>query len=116
MGQFNRPSSVSVDSDGDIYVVDWQNNRVQVLSPDGRYVAQMRGDHVLSKWGRDKLLSNPDMIRQRALAIGNDGGSFDKSFGQAYAVKIDNQGRVVVLENFGGRIQVYAKSKDPVLV
>ncbi len=115
-GQLTRPSSVCVDADGDIYIADRQNDRVQVLSPDGRYVTHMRGDHSLSQWGRDKLISNPDMIRQRALAVGNDGGIFEKSFKQPTSVKIDNQGRLVVLENFGGRIQVYAKSKDPVLV
>ena len=116
VGQFNRPSGVCVDADGDIYVADRQNNRVQVLGPDGRFVAQIHGNHVLSPWGREKLMSNPDMIRQRAMAYGNDGGSFERSFAQPCAVKIDTQGRLVVLENFGGRIQVYQKSKEPVLV
>ena len=116
VGQFNRPSGVCVDSDGDIFVADWLNNRVQVLSSDGRFVAQMGGDHVLSRWGREKLLSNPDMIRQRAVAFANDGGSFERSFRQPCAVKIDSQGRLVVVESIGGRIQVYQKSRDPVLV
>ena len=115
-GQLTRPSGVCVDADGDIYIADRQNDRVQVLSPDGRYVTQLRGDHSLSQWGRDKLISNPDMIRQRALAVGDDGGIWEKGFKQPCSVKIDNQGRLVVLENFGGRIQVYAKSKEPVLV
>ncbi len=114
IGQFNRPSSVCVDADGDIYVADWLNNRVQVLRPDGRFVTEMRGDHVLSKWGRDKLLSNPDMIRQRALAISND-PSYEQDFAHPCAVKIDQHGRLAVLDHTRGRIQVYAKSKDPVL-
>ena len=116
VGQFNRPSGVCVDADGDIYVADWRNNRVQVLSPDGRFVAQMRGDHVLSPWGKDKLNSNPDMILQRSLAYGNDGGTFERSFAQPVAVKIDSQGRLVVLENWSGRMQVYEKRKVPMLV
>jgi len=116
VGQFKRPASVCTDDDGDIYVADWQNNRVQVLSPDGRFVAQLRGDHVLSHWGKDKLVSNPDMLRQRAIAFANDGGSFEREFAQPCAVKIDNKGRLVVVENWSGRIQIYVKSKEPVLV
>lgn len=116
IGQFNRPNSVCVDADGDIYVADWVNNRVQVLNPEGRFVAQMFGDHTLSQWGRDKLVSNPDMVHQRALAIANDSRGFEKAFAQPCAVKIDSHGRLVVLESFPGRLQVYAKVKDPVLV
>lgn len=69
VGQFKRPNGVAVDQDGDIYVADWMNNRVQVLAPDGRFITELRGDHALSQWGKDKLLSNPDMIRQRQLAV-----------------------------------------------
>ena len=115
IGQFNRPSSVSVDEDGDIYVADWLNNRVQVFNPDGRFVAAMRGDATLSKLGTDKLLSNPDMIRQRALAFANNPG-FEQNFQHPCAVKIDTQGRICVLDHLRGRVQVYSKSKDPVLV
>jgi hypothetical protein len=55
------------------------------------------------------------MIRQRALAYSHD-PSYEKNFNHPCAVKIDGQGRLAVLDHFGGRIQVYAKSKDPVLV
>ncbi len=114
VGQFNRPNSVCVDDDGDIYVADWLNNRVQVLSPEGRFVNEMKGDAGLSQWGREKLQSNPDMIRQRALAHSNN-PFFEKDLGHPCAVKMDNQGRVAILDHTRGRIQVYAKSRDPVL-
>ena len=115
IGQFNRPNSVCADADGDIYVADWLNNRVQVLSAEGRYVADMRGDAGLSQWGKEKLQSNPDMIRQRALAFANN-PNFEKDLGHPCAVKIDSKGQVCILDHTRGRIQVYAKSKDPVLV
>jgi len=115
IGQFNRPNSVCADADGDIYVADWLNNRVQVLTPEGRYVADMRGDAGLSKWGKEKLQSNPDMIRQRALAVAND-PNFEKDLSHPCAVKINSKGEVCILDHIRGRIQVYAKSKDPVLV
>ena len=115
VGQFNRPNSVCADADGDIYVADWLNNRVQVLSPEGRFVAEMRGDAGLSQWGKEKLRSNPDMIRQRALAFSNN-PNFEKDLGHPCAVKINSKGQVCILDHTRGRIQVYTKSKDPVLV
>ncbi len=115
IGQFNRPNSVCADDDGDIYVADWLNNRVQVLNKDGRFVTELRGDATLSQWGREKLLSNPDMIRQRALAYAND-TRFEKYLSHPCAVKIDSQGRLAIIDHIRGRIQVYNKVKDPVLV
>jgi DNA-binding beta-propeller fold protein YncE len=116
VGQFNRPSGVEVDKDGDIYVADRQNDRVQVLAPSGRFLVALTGDNQLSKWGKEKLQSNPDMIRQRALAVAHDHGAFEKSFSHPCAVRVDDQNRIVVLDHTRGRIQVYTKSKDPVLV
>jgi DNA-binding beta-propeller fold protein YncE len=116
VGQFNRPNGVCVDKDGEIYVADWQNDRVQILAPNGRFIAALSGDNQLSKWGREKLLSNPDMIRQRALAMTHDHGAFEKSFSHPCAVRVDDQGRIAVLDHTRGRIQVYTKSRDAVLV
>ena len=115
VGEFNRPNGVAVDAEGDIYVTDWLNNRVQVLAPDGRFVTQLRGDHVMSAWGKEKLASNPDMIRQRALAYANDPG-YERNFAHPCAVKVDDQGRICVLDHTRGRIQVYNKVKEPALV
>jgi DNA-binding beta-propeller fold protein YncE len=116
VGQFNRPSGVAVDKDGEIYIADRQNDRVQILAPDGRFIAALTGDHQLSQWGKEKLLSNPDMIRQRALAMAHDHGEFEKSFSHPCAVRVDDDYRVAVLDSTRGRIQVYTKSRDPVLV
>jgi sugar lactone lactonase YvrE len=116
VGEFNRPSGVCVDNDGDIYIADRQNERVQILAPNGRFIAALTGDHQLSKWGKEKLLSNPDMIRQRALAIAQDHGAFEKSFSFPCAVKVDDQYRIAVLDHTRGRIQVYTKSREPALV
>ena len=115
VGQFSRPNGVAVDKDGDIYVADWFNNRVQVLAPDGRFIAQMRGDHALSQWGKDKLLSNPDMIRQRQIAAAHS-TDFEKRFSHPCAVAIDGKDRISILDHTRGRIQVYSKTREAVLV
>jgi DNA-binding beta-propeller fold protein YncE len=116
VGQFHRPSGVCVDQDGEIYVADRQNDRVQVFAPTGRFIVALSGDNQLSKWGKEKLQSNPDMIRQRALAIAHDHGVFEKSFSHPCAVRVDDQGRVAVLDHTRGRIQVYIKSREPALI
>ena len=115
VGQFNRPSSVAVDQDGEVYIADRQNDRVQVFAPDGRFMIELRGDHSLSQWGKDKLLSNPAMIRQRSLAMAHDGGQYDKAFRHACAVVVDDQYRIVVIDHANGRLQVYRKDREPVL-
>ena len=114
VGQFDRPNGVAVDKDGDIYVVDWMNNRVQVFAPDGRFITQFTGDAELSKWGKDKLNSNPDMIRQRNLAFAND-PNYERKLSHPCGVRVDEQGRIAIIDHTRGRIQVYIKEDEPVL-
>ena len=45
-GQFSHPSDVAVDPDGDIYVCDWANNRVQAFDSDGKVFTTFAGDAV----------------------------------------------------------------------
>ncbi len=39
-GQFNQPAAVAVDAQGDLYVMDNLNNRIQELGPSGAFIAQ----------------------------------------------------------------------------
>ena len=112
VGQFNRPTAVSVDGDGDIYVADWNNHRVQVLAPDGGFVAALTGEAGLSKWGREKLDSNPDMLRQRQMVHDL---TPERLFWNPCDVKVDEQYRIAVLEPTRHRIQVYFKERASVL-
>ena len=113
VGVFNRPTGVAVDKDGDIYVADWLNNRVQVLTPEGRFITEFTGDAGLSKWGVTKIESNPDMIRQR-----NGVRDFtpEKVLWGPMAVKVDDTGRVIIADTIRHRFQVYQKNTEPVLV
>lgn len=113
VGLFNRPAGVCVDKDGDIYVADWLNNRVQVLAPDGRFITEFTGEAALSKWGVDKIRSNPDMIRQR-----NGVRDFtpERVLWAPCAVKVDHRGRIIIADTTRHRFQVYQKNTEPVLV
>ena len=113
VGEFNRPSGVSIDKDGDIYVADWLNNRVQVLTSEGRFITEFTGDAGLSKAGVAKIASNPDMIRQR-----NGVRDFtpERVLWAPVAVKVDDRGRVIIVDTSRHRFQVYQKNTEPVLI
>jgi DNA-binding beta-propeller fold protein YncE len=42
-GKFNKPFCLTVDSKGNVFVVDSGNNRIQEFSPTGQYMAQWKG-------------------------------------------------------------------------
>lgn len=87
------------------------------MPPPGSYLQNAHHEqHQLSQWGKEKLLSNPDMIEQRAQAFTWDQGDFEKKLSDPCAVMVDDQNRIAILENTGGRIQVYQKTDTPVLV
>ena len=109
-GEFNRPSCVAVDLDGDIYVADWMNDRVQVIGSDGRFVSALTGAATLSKWGLEFLKTDPEMARQRYLA---DDPDEERKFHTPVSVKLDQEGRLYVVETLRGRVQIYQKLGYP---
>jgi plastocyanin len=84
-GQFNFPIGITLDADGNIYVVDSDNNRVQKLDSNGNYV---------SKWGSlgsgNLQFSSPDDI-----ALDADGNVYVSDTGNHRIMKFDNTGAYV---------------------
>jgi DNA-binding beta-propeller fold protein YncE len=122
-GQFSRPTGVAVDADGNIYVADWGNERVQMLAPDGSFLAKFRGEAGLSKWGESYFIANQDELEERQRAnlepelnlsstdeLREESASIEKFFWGPVAVKVDDQGRVFVVESCRHRIQIYRKA------
>jgi DNA-binding beta-propeller fold protein YncE len=122
-GELQRPSSVAVDTDGLVYVADWGNERVQILEPDGKFVALLRGDAGVSKWGQDYFISNQDELEERQHAdlepelelLPSDGprevsASIEKLFWGPTAVKVDADGRLYVVDSCRHRIHVNRKT------
>jgi len=122
-GQFSRPSGVAVDRAGNLYVADWGNERVQILAPDGRVRAVLRGASDVSKWGASYFLSNQDELEERRKAdleppldlpstdaARYESASIEKLFWGPIAVKVDDQGRLYVVESCRHRIQVYCQN------
>ncbi len=102
-----------MDHDGDIYIADWLNNRVQVLTPEGRFITEFTGDGNLSNMGIAKLQSNPDMIRQRN---GIRNFTPERVLWAPCAVRMAQDNRVIIADTTRHRFQIYRKNTQPVLV
>lgn len=77
-GQFTFPTYVSVDADGNVYVTDTLNSRIQKFDPDGKYVRSF-GER------------------------GNGWGMFDKPKG----VATDSFGNVYVVDSGWSNVQIF---------
>jgi hypothetical protein len=53
-GQFNTPHSIAADDAGNVYVADRGNGRIQVFSPDGKFLREIRinvpYNHTIHPW------------------------------------------------------------------
>jgi DNA-binding beta-propeller fold protein YncE len=106
-GQFNRPSGVAIDREGCIYVTDWGNDRVQVFDSEGYFITKFIGDAGMSKWGEERLSSNPEsMLEQRARVKNFDP---EKRFVQPTAVEVDKEDQIIVVDSARHRLQIYQK-------
>ncbi|MGE3538007.1 MAG: 6-bladed beta-propeller [Candidatus Tectimicrobiota bacterium] len=122
-GQFSRPSGVAVDQAGYMHVADWGNERVQILAPDGQVQLILRGESGLSKWGASYFTANQDELAERLSADLEPpleppptdmkryaSASIEKLFWGPVAVKIDEAGRLYVVESCRHRIQIYCRA------
>ena len=109
--ELNHPTDVAVDDEGDVYVCDWDNDRIQIFAADGDVITSLIGDaQQLSKWGKEKLEVNPDIIiaRRRVKSLEPEwrfchpsGVAFDQA-----------ESRIVVVDCQRSRLQIYIKDKD----
>lgn len=103
-GELNRPSGVTVDQHGDIYVADRNNHRVALFNRRGLFVETFVGDSTLNEQGIQRLMGNPNMLRQRDNVTNLDR---EKRFKFPTAVKTSLDGLVFILDAGRHRIQVY---------
>jgi peptidylamidoglycolate lyase len=57
-GEFNTPHGITVDTAGRVYVADRENDRIQVFTPEGKFITQWK---------------NPALGRPYGVRIGRDG-------------------------------------------
>jgi DNA-binding beta-propeller fold protein YncE len=129
-GEFAMPSNIAVDSEGDVYVSDTLNSRVQIFDADGNYISEFgkagdgpgrfarpkgiavdRDRHV---WVVDELQSRVQVFDRegRLLIYFGAQGNYPGMFSAAYGIAIDAKNRVIVSEQFPGRVQVFQYVTD----
>ena len=111
----NHPTGVAVDGDGDVYVVDWMNERVVIFDNEADPVATLRGDATgQSKWAEMSISANPDMEKARRRVKTPE---IQNYFRMPVACTFDRaSNRLLVCDTLRSRIQIYHKDseyKDP---
>ena len=95
-GQFNHPRGVAVGPEGNSYVVDSDNHRVQVFDADGTF---------LREWGSQCNLSSA----QGCADLDGDGPMEygDGQFQEPWGIAVDDEGLVYVADTWNHRVQVF---------
>jgi len=104
----NHPTGVAVDADGDVYVVDWMNERVVIFDADSKVITTLRGDATgLSKWAQMSITANPDMGRGMRRLKNPEVQNYLR-MPVACTFDQENQ-RLIICDTHRGRLQVYQK-------
>ena len=118
--ELRRLNVIAVDKQNNVYVSDWGNERVQILSEHGSHIQTLRGEATLSKWAKEWYGKLPDQLENRENA--NLMPDLPSQFSTPYqksaqtepyfwgpvSVKIDANKRLYVVESLRHRIQVFS--------
>jgi sugar lactone lactonase YvrE/plastocyanin len=124
-GQFKEPFGVAIGSNGDVYVLDRGNDRVEKFNEAGEYLGQFgtegSGDGQLSF--PDALAVDPkgdvfvaDTGNERVEEF-NEHGEFLRTFGEgltgsAEGIAVDRHGRVWVSATYEGHLVVFGEDGE----
>lgn len=130
-GDFGAPQGVAVDQDGNIYVTDTLNNRVEIFDADGKFISlfgkhgdgpgtfarpkgiAVDGDgHI---WVADEMEDRLQVFNrdgQLLTYIGLGHGELPGQFKALVGVAVDKQNRVFTSEQFPGRVQMFRYVSD----
>jgi sugar lactone lactonase YvrE len=124
-GDFAMPSNVAVDVDGNLYVTDTLNNRVQIFDADGNflktfgkagdgpgYFARPKGiavDFDGHIWVADSVQNRVQVFNQEGQLLMWMGGTgiYPGQFRTLAGLAIDKNNRVFTSEQYPGRVQYF---------
>ena len=120
-GQFKQPHSIVTDADGNLYVADRSNQRIQVFDGDGNYLresqhpgtpcglALMRdGRHIMMAHGHAGKIMKLD-LRGNVLGITGSQGKGPNQYGEAHLLALDRREDIYVADTLNWRVQKLVK-------
>ena len=130
-GDFGAPQGVAVDGDGNVYVTDTMNDRVEIFDADGNFIstfgkagdgpgyfARPKGIAVDSDghiWVADQMQDRLQVFNregQLLTYIGSGHGELPGQFKTLTGVAIDKQNHVFTTEQEPGRLQMFRYVTD----
>jgi sugar lactone lactonase YvrE len=129
-GDFARPSGLAVDHEGNLYVADTLNNRIEVFDGDGKFVStygkEGDGPGYFSRpkgvaidadghiWVADGMEDRVQVFNQdwQLLITFGGHGLLPGMFKGLVGIAIDKQNRVFTSEIFPGRVQQFRYVTD----
>ena len=129
-GDFARPTAVAVDREGNLYVADTLNNRVEIFDGDGKFISEFgkpgdapgyfsrpKGiavdgdDHI---WVADGMQDRVQVFNRDAQLLISFGGHglLPGQFQGLVGVAIDKTNRVFTSEIYPGRVQQFRYVTD----
>ncbi len=130
-GNFSLPTDVAVDSNGNVYVTDTLNDRVEIFDADGNFISQFgspgdgpgyfarpkgiaidRDGHI---WVTDEMQSRVQVFNMKGQVLIYFGalGWYPGQFQALYGIASDNRdNRIITTEQFPGRVQVFQYVDD----
>jgi sugar lactone lactonase YvrE len=125
-GEFAKPTNVAVDKEGNVYVADTWNNRIEIFDADGEFIrawgkngdgpgyfARPKGIAI----DRDGHVWVADAVQDRVQVFTPEGrlliymgghGLYPGQFQSLINLTIDKKNRVLTTEQMPGRMQVFA--------
>ncbi len=129
-GYLYKPTNLVISGDGDIVVSDSLNFRIQILSPNGKYInsfgsagdgpgyfARPRGVAVDSDgniYVVDALFDNVQIFNKQGsllMAFGSPGNGFGE-FWLPSGIHIDAKDRIYIADSYNHRVQIFKYLKD----
>ena len=121
-GRFHDPNGIAVDRNGDVYVADTWNHRIQKFDCRGRYLLQWQGSHGHFHGPRgiavagDGTVLLTDTGNKRVVRYSSKGefintwgaeGSAPGQFIEPVGIAVDSVGCVYVADTVNHRVQVF---------